>query len=1270
MSKIKKTVAYLVSMLMVFSVCSVAFTASATASGICGDNVSWSIENGMLNITGYGAMYDYPPGSNNTPWQLSEEPYDTIIINYGVTHIGAWAFAFSSVSNVMIPNSVMTIGENAFASINGLTNVTIPGSVTSWPEAFVLCNDLMNVSIEPGVPLIDRMSFGGCENLHYVGIPDSVRTIGQAAFHQCTGLGLITLPSNLETIGPSAFAGSGLLFVEIPDSVTTIGMEAFAGAPLAAVTLPSNLTTIEPGAFAGTALTSIEFPASVTYIGQRAFAGSSLTSVTLPSQLMDIREEVFRDCTELSNVTIPASVMYIGPRAFNGCTSLQSIHIPATVQTIAEDALPYCSMIFSTSTESAAYDYATWHNIPFTLYGADNACGDDLAWSLENGVLTITGLGAMYDYGTAERAAAPWAGETFTQINFPSGITHVGDNAFGGCTAVTDIYYDGTSGYLGSDWGWGAVTIGVNNDPLYRAVMYYEGEDDIDSGHIGSNLIWRFIQTRVDKTNLTAYGTLYIYGTGAMPDYTFTSVGPGGIYDITAAPWEWIYYEIEDVVIESGVTNIGACAFYGCDALKSVTIPDTVTSIGASAFTGCGVLANVYFDGILPQWNAITVGSGNAPLNNATLHYTVLSTDSGACGTDLTWVYDPNTLTLTISGTGAMTHYEASGSTTTAPWAAYAEAMRRVVINGGVTSVGNNAFRGCTGLTIITVGSDVVSIGSGAFSDCSNLINVTIGESVASIGDGVFEGCAKLKAITVDSNNPNYSNDSDGALYNKDKTVLIRYPQDYNRTELNIRDGVIIVANDAFRDCKRLTYISTPESTTTIGDRAFSNCTLLDSVYIRSGVSSIGDQVFDGCESLGGIAISGSNASFYTDPWGILYNKNQTELIRCPEGKYSVYANMPTTVTTIRSSAFLNCKKLTSITISASVTSIGDAAFKGCTGLTSVTIPAGVASIGDSAFKNCTAIANVYYDGTQQQWDVITKGTNNEPLLSATLHCSEAAPNDEYSVTVNDQVALNLMLDLDARGLDDSDVTVTLDGQPINAAITNDGDQYRVSIITAPAQIAAPILVTAGGETLASTSVMDYCLALCSPAYAEYAEEQALAKAILQYGKAANDVFAYSDDEITTIGELDHSAVQAYNGAKFTDGTGKITGASFMALAKPDFRFYMKGLTEAEACAYNQAGITAAYRNANVEEELHARFLKKTVNGETNFLVEVTGVSAENLDEEIVVTIPGLGSFTFNGNAFAKAMANNSDPVTRNFGAALYNYGVAANACFRGEDQP
>ena len=158
---------------------------------------------------------------------------------------------------------------------------------------------------------------------------------------------------------------------------------------------------------------------------------------------------------------------------------------------------------------------------------------------------------------------------------------------------------------------------------------------------------------------------------------------------------------------------------------------------------------------------------------------------------------------------------------------------------------------------------------------------------------------------------------------------------------------------------------------------------------------------------------------------------------------------------------------------------------------------------------------------------------------------------------------------------------------------------------------------------------------------------------------SANAVFGYTPDVIADISALRKDAVNDYTGAVFADGTGKVTGASFMALTKPEFRFYTANIDEQTAYNYNEAGVTATM--ANGSDALNARFVRKA---DGKVLLEVTGVSAENMDKTINVTITGLGTIMFNGNAFAKAMASSRDTAQQNLGAALYNYGAAAKECF------
>ena len=291
---------------------------------------------------------------------------------------------------------------------------------------------------------------------------------------------------------------------------------------------------------------------------------------------------------------------------------------------------------------------------------------------------------------------------------------------------------------------------------------------------------------------------------------------------------------------------------------------------------------------------------------------------------NLTWkLYEDGK--LTISGTGAMKDYDNGDNRSPV----YNNSdVKKIVIEDGVTSVGDYAFRSCNNLTSITIPDSVTSIGNSAFERCIGLSSVTIPDSVTSIGNNAFYACSTLTSITIP-------------------------------------DGVTSIGYSTFSYCSSLTSITIPDSVTSIGSYAFKNCSSLTSITIPDGVTCIGYDMFAGCKSLTSITIPDSVTSIKNDAF-----KNCSSLtsITIPDSVTSIgdYAfqncssltsiTIPDGVTYIGYDMFAGCKSLTSITIPDSVTSIGESAFRGCTSLTSITIPDSVTSIGESVFSDCESL--------------------------------------------------------------------------------------------------------------------------------------------------------------------------------------------------------------------------------------------------------------------------------------------------------------------------
>ena len=265
----------------------------------------------------------------------------------------------------------------------------------------------------------------------------------------------------------------------------------------------------------------------------------------------------------------------------------------------------------------------------------------------------------------------------------------------------------------------------------------------------------------------------------------------------------------------------------------------------------------------------------------------IVADSSGNCGDNITWTFDGSHLILT--GTGDMynyIYYPAGNGYDYNSTSPFGKSVRSVTISWGITSIGNNAFMGCTNLSSIEIPNSVTSIGDCAFYNCKSLTSIEIPNSVTSIGGSAFCRCESLTSIEI----PNSVTSIEDHTFNNCESL----------TSIEIPNSVTSIGKRAFYNCRRLTSIEIPNSVTSIEDYTFSRCYQLKSVTIGNSVTSIGDSAFSDCLGLKSVTIGNS-------------------------------------VTSIGGSAFLSCISLTSIEIPNSVTSIWDGAFFGCKSLQKIT---------------------------------------------------------------------------------------------------------------------------------------------------------------------------------------------------------------------------------------------------------------------------------------------------------------------------------------------
>ena len=488
-------------------------------------------------------------------------------------------------------------------------------------------------------------------------IPETINSTTITAYGNGSSIPLssninyVIFEANLESIGKSAFQNlRSLEGIGLPISLTSIGSYAFYNCD---------------------SLTSITIPEGITSIGDSAFSDcSSLESIEIPSSVTSIEYATFRGCPSLESVSFAenSKLNNIGMDAFSYCTSLKCIEIPSSVTSIERAAFSGCSSLQIT----VASDNANYSSDNGSLY---NKAKTELIRGA-GGVSTINILGTVTNIGGNAFGYC----SALTEIVIPEGVTSIGSSAFYNCTNLTSVSLPSTLTSIGS-----SVFSGCSN---LNSINY-----------LGTIEQWCAIEFSQASSNPAYYThTLNIQGeeiTNLVIPGSVTSIGNYAFSSCSG---------LTEIIIPEGVTSIGNYAFSSCSGLTSVSLPSTLTSIGSFVFSGCSNLNSINYLGTIEQWCAIEFSQASS--NPA--YYTH---------------------TLNIQG----------------------EEITNLVIPGSVTSIGKYAFSGCSGLTSVSLPSSVTSIGKYAFSGCSGLTEIVIPEGVTSIEMYAFSGCSGLTSVSLPS---------------------------------------------------------------------------------------------------------------------------------------------------------------------------------------------------------------------------------------------------------------------------------------------------------------------------------------------------------------------------------------------------------------------------------------------------------------------------------------------------------------------------------------
>ena len=840
-------------------------------------------------------------------WLFGQSNYDGMV----ATTQGSWTSYISAVLRMVEITNASTVSDYAFANIKTLTNVILANSVTT----------------------IGNSAFSGCIGLTSINL-ECVVSFGNSALYGTSSLTEVDFSDNLKTIGSSAFYGSRISKIELPDSIVSVGSLAFAsnsvlrtiiirkdGAMLsyssdmlkgfnsyAKIYVPDGLLTSYKSNSGWKALGVDKFYGlSIVKSNGMAISGNTLVqyfgtdeSVTIPSSITNILPYSFYRNSFVRRIVIPGTITTITDHAFYGCDNLETVKLMRGTTQILSYAFAENALLQSI-------------NLPDTLVSIGASAFDNCD-SLQ-AILLPNNLQTIGDYA--------FRNTQLSTVIVHNNVTNIGLGAFQGCPLESiTLPFVGANREIKS-------SVSSSKYEEKQLFGYIFGSTRETGATNGKNLIY---QGQTDYDGYRKYFIPLTLRTVVITDAT--GISANAFYGCAM---------IESLTLNKGITVIYDKTFYNCSVLTSLTIPESVTNLGSYAFYGCNELNSV----VLPK---LTVINDYAFYNCKSLAEITLPTTLTKIGgyafygcLSLDELSIPSTVTSignnTFDGCSGIAKLVLPENLQTIGDSAFRNVpIKTIVVPDSVTSIGLGAFYGCPleSITLPFVGK------TGKTDQTSESVFGYVfgkyGSSASSKPEGTtYQGWRYGYYLTPGTSGYNYAYSSN-------------YCADYYYIPTTLKTVVItdatIIPYGAFQNCDFIENITVPSTVTKISNFAFKNCKGITNINLGTALASIGTYAFADCSALETITIPNTVENIGS------YAFNNCSSLSRMNSSTDGNIVLPTGITTVPSYAFAGCVSILSVQLPKNLATIQNNAFENCVGITELTLLNGLESIGDSALRN------------------------------------------------------------------------------------------------------------------------------------------------------------------------------------------------------------------------------------------------------------------------------------------------------------------------------